>query len=264
MSCRSGDKRDREFFLSELSLAFVAPMLKVLEFLRMRVIRFAIKRFPGRWASFLTLLSRKLIVWWRLWFGIFGRPKSAKSPSLENQASSYSVSGGSAVVKEYVIAASYVPTLASHPGLHERTDEQLETVGARPPVPHVDGIVNPVVQPSASSFHTHEPLSPPPMNDLCRRQSSTSVVVDDQNLSTDSLPTSSSTNLPRITDEPIAIDTATGHSSSDPPSMIYLMNQVPQRLPTIRHWISLYLKAAFCSPSILIKFHDTRRVLRCK
>jgi hypothetical protein len=197
----------------------MAPMLKVLEFLRMSFARDCIKRFPGRWTSLLTLLSRKLIVWWRLWFGTFGRPKSAKSPSLETQASSYSVSGGSAVVKEDVIAASYVPASASHPSLHEHTEEQLETVGAHPPVTHVDGNVNPVVQPSASSPYTHELLSPPPMDDLCRRQSSTSEVVDDQNLSTDSLPTSSSTNLPRITDEPIVIDTATGHSSPDSPSM---------------------------------------------
>ena len=94
----------------------MALMLKVLEFLRMRMIRFArdcIKSFPGRWTSLLPLLSRKLIVW-RLWFGTFGRPKSAKSPSLEIKASSYSVSGGSAVVRECVIAASYVPASASH------------------------------------------------------------------------------------------------------------------------------------------------------
>ena len=43
-------------------------------------------------------------------------------------------------------------------------------------------------------------------------QSSTSVVVEIQNPSTESLSISSPTNLPQLTDEPFAIDSATGHS----------------------------------------------------
>ena len=389
MSCRSGDKHDSGFFLSELSLAFVVPMLKVLEFLRMRMIRFTrdyIKRFPGRWTFLLTLLGRKLIIWWRSWSGTFGRPESAKSPSLETQASPYSVWGGSAFVEEYVIAASYVPASASHPSLHEHTEEQPETaaqvVGTHPPVLanisvdyqhghspshpfggrsfvnrssgnlstlsiqscasdrfsiitnsreslraphgqpsrlartsrrgsvnssgsssiinirsrisdrcsvptssresipstlgqpspsqlprvthcqlgsgperswsreeathpptpttrpntptsprieiiptdlpsslHGDGKVNTVVQSRASSSYTHEPLSPPSMSEIRRRQSSTSVVVDVQYPSTDPLPISASSNPPQISDEPFGVGSPTVHSSPDTPTV---------------------------------------------
>lgn len=122
---------DGGFLLSEWFSVFMAPIPKVLEFLRIRIIRFAwdcIKRFSGRRVTLLAFLGRKLIVWWHFWFGRYGRPKSAERPSLETKASSYSVSGGSAVVREHVIAASYVPASAIYPSLHKRTEEQPETV----------------------------------------------------------------------------------------------------------------------------------------
>jgi hypothetical protein len=318
----------------------MAPVFKVLlDFLR--IIRFAkdyIKRFPGRGVSLLNLLGRKLIAWWRFWFGKFGRPKPIERSSRETQASSHSVSGGSAVVREYVVAGSYVPPSASHPSLHEQAERHptavTHTVGAHshPPVPdslsvdiphahntqhplggrtnrssgnlsalsfqsrasadrfsiitnsrdslrathgqpsrlprgthrqfgrgpdpsrsreratrpttpttrphtpihtprleiitsntpfslHEDIKVNPIIQPPASSSYTHEPLSPPTMSEIRRRQSSTSVVVDIQNPSTDSLPISTSTNLPQITDEPFNIDSPTVRSSPDSPTV---------------------------------------------
>jgi hypothetical protein len=311
----------------------MAPVLKaLLEFLR--IIRFArdyIKRFPGRGASFLALLGRKLNAWWRFWLGKFGRPKSVaeRTPVFgteASEASPYSVSGGSAVVREYVIAASEVPASASHPSLYERitvpqshppvptnlsvdhpyslgivshgsqsnlsalsaqsrasdrfsiitaSRESLRDTGGQPsrlprathrqfgrgpdpsrsrdrptrpntpapttrphtptnnpprleiitsnlpsPIPG-DDKVGPVFQPSASSTYTHEPLSPPPMNEARRRRSSTSVMVDVQNPSTESLPLSSLTNPPQITEEPLALDldSATVHSSPDSPAV---------------------------------------------
>ena len=119
---------DNGAFLVPLTSSFC--MAPVLEFLRIliRLARDVIKRFPGRGATLRVLafrvLGRKLNLFW---FGQFGRPKRAKPaerPSLGTQASSYSVSGGSAVAREYVIAASYVPASASHPSLHEHTEMQ--------------------------------------------------------------------------------------------------------------------------------------------
>jgi hypothetical protein len=53
-------------------------------------------------------------------------------------------------------------------------------------------------------------VSPPP-----RRQSSTSVDVDVRNPSTESLPSSFTTNPPQITDDPSTIDSTSVHSSLD-------------------------------------------------
>ena len=140
-------------------------MAPVLEFLRiLRFARNCIKRVPSRGpgtaslASLLALLGRKLIIWWRFWFG---HPKSAERPSLGSQASSYSVSGGSAVVREYVIAASYVPAVpsASNPSLHGRTDEQpvtqiaVQTAGVRSHLPVLESL-------SADDLRDQSPLHP--------------------------------------------------------------------------------------------------------
>jgi hypothetical protein len=302
----------------------MAPVLKVLlEFLR--IIRFAkdyIKRFPGRGVSFFTLLGRKLNAWWRFLFGKFGHPKPVERPSLETQASSHSISGGSAVVKEYVVAASYVPPSASHPSLHEQAERHptavTHTVGAHPhppvpaslsvDIPHAHNTPHPLagrtnrssgnlsalsfqsrasadrfsvitnsrdslrathgqpsrlprgthrqfgrgpdpsrsrerptrpptpttrpntpvhtttnppfathgddeVNPVASSSHTHEPRSPSPTHENRRKYST--ILLDVQNPSTDSLPNSSSINPIQLTDEPSAMDSLTAHSSPD-------------------------------------------------
>ena len=123
----------------------MAIALKVL-FKFLRIIRDYIK---GHRAAF---LGGKLIVWWRFWFGNFRRPKPAERPSFGIQESSYSVSGGSAVVKKYVVAASYVPSSASYPSLDEHAEGQPEavtgtqTVNVHPPIlasisvdqPHAD------------------------------------------------------------------------------------------------------------------------------
>ena len=312
----------------------------------LRILRFArdcIKRFPGRGASLLALLGRKLTVWWRLLrgkLGSYGGRKTVKRPSVGAEASSHSVSGGSTVVGGYVVAASYVPSSASHPSLHDRTDgqqqqqqQQLSTVArpahpfhppvidtlsvdlphslgarghvnhssanlsiasiqsrasdrfsfittsrdsnraphgqpsrlprathrqfgrgpdpsrsrerltrpntplTRPHTPlnpprlevvttnlpsdaHGSGRVSPLVLPSVSSAHGHQPLSPPTLNEVRRRQSSaTSFIVDVQYPSTESLPISPSTSNPPVADEPHAIESVTAHSSPDSPVM---------------------------------------------
>ena len=291
----------------------MVPVLKLLEFLR--VIRVAAKRFPGRCSSLLAVLRRKLSQWWRrLWLGNFRRPKPADRPFHGNEASSLSLSGGSAAVSEYVIAASYLPTsaTASQSSLHarrpaavgihipvpptlsadphdyplhhlggggalNRSSGNLSTISVqsrasdrrsiitnsresmrapldqptrvprgthrqfgrgpdpsrsrerptRPPTPttrpntpvhtttnppfatHGDDEVNPV----ASSSHTHEPRSPSPTHENRRKYST--IMLDVQNPSTDSLPNSSSINPIQLTDEPSAMDSLTAHSSPD-------------------------------------------------
>src|SRR6266849_9007594 len=103
------------------------------------ILRFArdnIKHIPGRGASLLALLGRKLTAWWRFWrgnLGSYGGRKPTRRPFVGTEASSHSVSGGSSAVGGYVVAASYVPTSASHPSLHERTDGQQQQVGTHPP-----------------------------------------------------------------------------------------------------------------------------------
>jgi hypothetical protein len=138
----------------------MAPVLKVfLEFLR--VIRFArdyIKRSPRSAGSLFALLSRKLNVWWQFWLGklgSLGRPKPAERSFLGTEASSHSSSGGLAVVRGYVVAASSVPASASHPSLHEHTERQpaviTQTVDDHSPV---------LTSPSIDHPHAPNPSHP--------------------------------------------------------------------------------------------------------
>ncbi|KAI9509033.1 hypothetical protein F5148DRAFT_814395 [Russula earlei] len=82
---------------------------------------------------------------------------------------------------------------------------------------HADGgRRSPIIQPSVSPSHAHEPLGPPPGHENRRKQSSI-VVVDVQNPSTESLPIASSptrTNPRQLTEEPLAMDTTLSSSSS--------------------------------------------------
>ena len=99
---------------------------------------------------------------------------------------------------------------------------RLEVITTNPPsAAHGSGRVSPLVPPSASTAYTHQPLSPP-----TRRQSST-IVVGVQNPSTESLPMSPLTNNPPITEEPLAIESATAHSSPDPSAVDHHDERVP-------------------------------------
>jgi hypothetical protein len=102
----------------------------------------------------------------------------------------------------------------------------LEIITSNPPhFAYDDGRVSPVVQPSVSS-HAHEPLSPPPMDGNQRKQSSTSVVIEFENPSTESLPLSS-VNPPQLTEEPFTIDTTTAHSSPVTAAADFLDEEFP-------------------------------------
>ena len=100
---------------------------------------------------------------------------------------------------------------------------RLEIITTNLPSPtHENGRVSPVVPPLLSPAYTHEPLSPPPMNEIRRRPSS-AIIVDVQNPSTESLPISPSiTNLP-MTEEPISYDEQVPSSptSSDAETLDY-------------------------------------------
>ena len=128
-------------------MAFVLKVL--LEILR--ILRFArdyVKQFAGRRASLLALLGRKLTACWRFWCGK-SRPysgrKPVKRPSVGAEASSHSVSGGSTVVGGYVVAASNVPSSASHPSQRERTDQGTDGQQLVPTVVHPGGTHPPVI-----------------------------------------------------------------------------------------------------------------------
>ena len=111
----------------------------ILDILRaFRFVRNYIKRFPGRCASLLAFLGRKLGVLWRLWLGKLGTFRSLKpvGPSFPgNGERSYSVSDSSPVLREYVVAAANVPASASQPSLHERIEMQPATM-AQSPIPN--------------------------------------------------------------------------------------------------------------------------------
>ena len=122
----------------ELSLFCMARILEVLlKFLRtLRFARDYIRRLPGRWASLLRFLRQKSSAWWRFFW--LGKPGPS---SVSTRGTSYSVSEGSAVVKEYVVASSTVPASASHPDLRERTaavvhPSTLTSLSIGHPYPH--------------------------------------------------------------------------------------------------------------------------------
>jgi hypothetical protein len=94
---------------------------------------------------------------------------------------------------------------------HELPRLQVITSNA-PHFSHGDDGVGSVNLPSPSAY-THEPLSPPTMDRNNKKRSSTSLVFNVQNPSTDSLPISSTVNPLPLTEEPFAIDTTTAHSS---------------------------------------------------
>lgn len=142
---------------------YMAPALALkvlLEFLR--TVRFArdyVERFPRRAASLLAFVGRKLNLWWRFWLGNLGsagRPKPADRPFLGTEASSHSVSGGSAVAREYVVAASFVPAPGGHQSLRVHTDSEREpetsahTIGVDPRV-----VVSPSIDHPQDSSPSH-------------------------------------------------------------------------------------------------------------
>jgi len=110
------------------------------------------------------------------------------------------------------------PTTPLSPPHTPLSPPRLEIVTTNlPSAGHESSRVGPVVPPSLSPAYTHEPLSPPPMNEIRRRRSLTSFIVDVQNPSTESLPTTPLATSPPLTEEPLAMESATAHSPPDSP-----------------------------------------------
>ncbi|KAH9989672.1 hypothetical protein BJV77DRAFT_1069397 [Russula vinacea] len=113
---------------------------------------------------------------------------------------------------------SHTPT-RSHTPTHPTHPPTLVSNYYVPTSTHDDAKSIPSFSPQARiPSYTHEPLSPPPMSEVRRRQSST-IIVDIQNPSTDSLAMSPPANPPQITDEPFTLDSSTVHSSPDTPAV---------------------------------------------
>ncbi|KAI9508578.1 hypothetical protein F5148DRAFT_1283882 [Russula earlei] len=102
------------------------------------------------------------------------------------------------------------PSPASRPPTPHPSPRIVATDLPSSQVFHADGgRPSPIIQPSVTSSHTHEPLGPPPGHENRRKQPSI-VVVDVQNPSTEELPIASSptrTNPRQLTEEPLAMDT---------------------------------------------------------
>ena len=120
---------------SQSSFHVMASPLKVL-LAFLRILRSAkdhtIKPFSRWWASLLAYLGRKLSEW-RCSRpsrpGTFGKPKQIDPSSPGGGASSYLVSGGSACLSGYAVAASAVPTSANQ---LERAEWQPSTAPSSP------------------------------------------------------------------------------------------------------------------------------------
>jgi len=130
----------------------MASILKVLlGFLRLAG-NYVLK-FPGRRASLLAFIGRKFKVLWCFWLGKLGMLRRPKPPDL-SKASTYSVSGTSAVLREDVVAASVVPGSAI---CQERAEWQV-AITARAPGTSPQTPTNV----SHSVDHAHNPNPSPP------------------------------------------------------------------------------------------------------
>jgi hypothetical protein len=100
----------------------------LLKFLRILCLaRRYVRRASSRWALFIALIGRKLNEWWRWWPGKLRNTKLAESSFPGNAGLCSSASGGPAVLREYIVAASNVPASASQRSLHERAERQPAT-----------------------------------------------------------------------------------------------------------------------------------------
>ena len=187
----------------------------LLQFLcRLCPAKYHIKRFLKRWTSLLAFLVRKISKWRFLCstkLGTIRNPKPAELPFHGDRAGSSSVSGDSirtVRIGGYVVAASTVPASANQQPLgcecaEPRSDPTpLTPILATFPVhPHWD--LDPSTDLPSSSSHTQERSGRPTI----RRQRTTSIGIDIQNPSMESLP-DISINSQEFTEEPMAMDTS--------------------------------------------------------
>jgi hypothetical protein len=159
----------------------------LLEFLRvLRLAKDHIQRVPGRWASLLAFLGRKLTALLRHRCrgqgkpGTLRRPKPSEPPFCgTTRSSAYSVSGAPAVSsREYhdvVVAASTVPNSANYPNLlQERQTATVTTTAALgTPTPAVSSL-------SVDQLHVTNPLHPFEGRSLANRSSGNMSAVSIQ------------------------------------------------------------------------------------
>jgi hypothetical protein len=118
-------------------------MQRVLLKLLLRILRFVrdyiASRAAGHWSLFTAFLGRRISELRRSWNRKPGtsRTPGTAEPSLPgNRASSYSASGGSAVLREYVVAASTVPgQLAASSSSLASSQEDAGQSASVPPSP---------------------------------------------------------------------------------------------------------------------------------
>jgi hypothetical protein len=138
------------------------PMQQVLLKL-LRILRFVRDYFVGRaarhWSLFAAFLGRRISEFRRSWNrkpGTSRHPRTAEPSLPRNRAGSYSASGGSAVLREYVVAASTVPgrlaaSSASLASLQEDSEDARQSASV-PPSPTTSPPIN-------LSVHQPHPLA---------------------------------------------------------------------------------------------------------
>ena len=170
---------------SEFSSHCMAAILKVvLEFLRiLRLARDHVQQFPGRCASLLAFLGRKLSVFLRCCGierpGTLRSPKPFKPPYCGSRATAYSVSGGPVVSRECVVAASNVPESANYPNVRER---QTATVS---PTPTVGIPAQTLASLSVDQLHAGNPSTPFEGRSLAHRSSGNLSAISNQSRASD-------------------------------------------------------------------------------
>ena len=225
----------------------MASVLKVLlGFLRLAG-NYVLK-FPGRRASILAVLGRKFRVLW--YFGL-GNPDMLRRPKPPNlsKASTYSVSGTSAVLREHVVAASIVPGSAI---CQERAEWQTAiTAPALSTFPQT-----PTTNVGHSVDHGHNPNPSPPSDRriIAPLGSGNLSTVDTQSSGSDRLSVIRDSR-DSIHDQPLRLSTAThfqfGHLSDSqsrdqlsrppsptnpPPSTLYQLHRPKSAdLPSLAH-----------------------------
>jgi hypothetical protein len=229
-------------------------LLRILRFVR----DYIIGRAAGRWSLYTAFLGRRISELRHSWNrkpGTSRNPRTAGPLLPENRASSYSTSGGSAVLREYVVAASALPgRLAASSASLASFQEDSGRSASVPPSPTSSTSIHQPHPPSgrhgtASSsgnlsgwsattpyVHSHphdtdegrSPVVPPsspsslhgPLRPLTNRNmwsgSSTSINLSIQG------PSTASGSLPTLTEESTAMDPAQStpsYSAMDQPEM---------------------------------------------
>ncbi|KAF8496545.1 hypothetical protein F5888DRAFT_1907347 [Russula emetica] len=128
-------------------------LIRILRFVR----DYIVGRAAGRWSLFTAFLCRRMSELRRSWNrkpGTSRNPGTAEPLPPGNRASSYSASGSSAVLREYVVAASTVPgrLAASSASLASFHDEDAGQSASLPPSPTTS------IPPAILSVHQPHPL----------------------------------------------------------------------------------------------------------